>query len=95
VEQDDAAPARRPAERPILRRPRMDYASDAARHAPLTVVAAQRQARPPAPAPAPAGEPRPSVLAGLRGSGRGSGRVGAWRVHVEPGVTPAEGVLSM
>jgi hypothetical protein len=34
------------------------------------------------------------VLAGLRSPG-GSGRVNAWRAHVEPGVTPAEGVLSM
>ena len=95
AEQDNAIPVRRNAERPILRRSRMDYASDAARHAPVTVVATGGRARPPRPAPAPAAEPRPSVLAGLGGAGRGSGRVGAWRTHVEPGVVPAEGVLSM
>lgn len=95
AEQDNAPPARRNAETPIPRRSRMDYASDAAPHAPVTVVAAQRRTRPPRPAPAPAAEPRPSVLAGLGGAGRGSGRVGAWRNHVEPGVVPAEGVLSI
>lgn len=95
AEQDDPAPIRRPAERPILRRPRMDYASDAVRHAPVTVVATPRRPRPPRPAPVPAAEPRPSVLAGLGGPGRGSGRVSAWRAHVELGVTPAEGVLSI
>lgn len=95
VEQQNAAPVRRHAETPILRRSRIDYAYDAGRHAPVTEVAAQRQARPPRPAPAPAADPRPSVLAGLGGAGRGSGRVGAWRTHVEPGVVPAEGVLSM
>lgn len=38
-----------------------------------------------------------SVLAGYntRGSGGGSGRVKAWMAHVEPGVTPDEGLLSM
>jgi hypothetical protein len=40
-------------------------------------------------------EPSPSVLAGLVGARRGSNRVDAWRTHVEPGVTPAEGLLSM
>lgn len=41
--------------------------------------------------------PGSSVLAGLntRGSGGGSGRVKAWMAHIEPGVTPAEGLLSM
>jgi hypothetical protein len=58
-------------------------------------LTAERRARPLRPAPAPAVEPRPSVLAGLGGPGTGSGRVSAWRTHVEPGVTPAEGVLSM
>jgi hypothetical protein len=95
AEQDNAAPARRHAERPMLRRSRIDYAGDAARHAPVTVASNQRRSRPPRPAPAPAAEPRPSVLAGLGGAGRGSGRVGAWRTHVEPGMVPAEGVLSM
>lgn len=95
ADQENAAPTRRHAERPILRRSRMDYASDAARHAPVTAVETQRRARPLRPAPAPAAEPRPSVLAGLGGAGRGSGRVGAWRTHVEPGVVPIEGVLSM
>ena len=94
-EQDNAAPARRNAERPTLRRSRTDYASDAARHAPVAAPVPQRRAQPPRPAPAPAAELRPSVLAGLGGAGRGSGRVGAWRTHVEPGVVPAEGVLSM
>lgn len=38
-----------------------------------------------------------SELAGLntRGSGGGVGRVKAWRSHVEPGIEPAEGVLSI
>jgi hypothetical protein len=95
TEQGNAAPAHRHAERPILRRSTIDYAGDAARHAPVTVVGTERRARPPRPAPAPAAEPRPSVLAGLGGAGTGSRRVGAWRTHVEPGVVPAEGVLSM
>ncbi len=76
-------------EQVVPRRTRTDYATEAARHAPLPTAMTQRPARPPRPAP------RPSVLAGLGGSGRGSGRVSAWRAHVEPGVTPAEGVLSM
>jgi hypothetical protein len=89
AEQDNDPPARRNAERPMLRRSRIDYASDTARHAPVTVVVPSRRARPQRP------EPRPSVLAGLGGAGRGNGRVGAWRTHVEPGVVPAEGVLSI
>jgi len=92
AEQQNAIPAHRHAETPILRRSRIDYAGDAA---PVTVVGTRRRARPPRPAPAPTAEPTPSVLAGLGGAGRGSGRVGAWRTHVEPGVVPAEGVLSM
>jgi len=97
AEQDNAPPARREAERPILRRSRIDYANDAARHAPMIIAAPSRRARPRRPAPAPAAEQRPSVLAGLGGAGRGRGRgrVGAWRTHVEPGVVPAEGVLSI
>jgi hypothetical protein len=39
--------------------------------------------------------PRPSVMAGLGGQGRGSGRVGAWRTHVGLGVTPEEGLISV
>ncbi|OBT64231.1 hypothetical protein VE03_06865 [Pseudogymnoascus sp. 23342-1-I1] len=38
---------------------------------------------------------RSSVMAGLGGRGRGSGRVGAWRTHVGLGVTPEEGVISV
>lgn len=93
--QGKTAPPRRSAERPMLRRARIDYINDAARHAPVAVVTAHRRARPPRPAPAPAAEPRTSVLAGLRGAGSGNRRVSAWRAHVEPGITPAEGVLSM
>jgi hypothetical protein len=91
----DVPPPPRAAERLVPRRPRMDYATEAGRHAPVA-----------APAPRPASvvdrrasmlrpAPRPSVLAGLGGAGRGSGRVGAWRAHVQPGVIPDEGVLSM
>lgn len=36
---------------------------------------------------------RPAILAGL--SGRSGNRVNAWMSHVEPGVVPEEGVLSM
>jgi type IV secretory pathway VirB10-like protein len=42
-----------------------------------------------------AAEVRSSVMAGLGGRGRGSGRVGAWRTHVGLGVTPEEGVISV
>ncbi|OBT95237.1 hypothetical protein VE01_07600 [Pseudogymnoascus verrucosus] len=38
---------------------------------------------------------RSSVMAGLGGRGRGSGRVGAWRTHVGLGVEPEEGVISV
>lgn len=75
----------RPTERVVPRRTRTDYASEAAVHAPAGV------APPRAPS---SNEPRPSVLAGLGGSGRYANRVGAWRAHVEP-IAPAEGVLSM
>lgn len=74
-----------PAERVVPRRTRTDYASEASVHAPAG-VAPQR-------APT-SNEPRPSILAGLGGSGRYANRVGAWRAHVEP-IAPAEGVLSM
>ncbi|OBT86270.1 hypothetical protein VE02_05569 [Pseudogymnoascus sp. 03VT05] len=40
-------------------------------------------------------EVRSSVMAGLGGKGRGSGRVGAWRAHVGLGVEPEEGVISV
>lgn len=86
-EQAYNARAPRPSERVVPRRTRTDYASEAAVHAPIG-------REPPRP-PATAEGPRPSVLAGLGGRGRGSNRVSAWRTHVEPGVEPAEGVLSM
>ncbi len=81
----NSAQGTRPSERVILRRTRTDYESEAAVHAP--------PGRAPQ-GPPPMGEPRPSILAGL-GRGRGNNRVDAWRTHVEPGVTPAEGVISM
>jgi hypothetical protein len=86
-EQAYNAQAARPSERVVPRRVRTDYASEAAIHAPVGRV-------PPRPVVNQDG-PRPSVLAGLGGRGRGSNRVSAWRTHVEPGVAPAEGVLSM
>jgi hypothetical protein len=85
----NAAPTTRPSERVVPRRIRTDYAAEAAVHAPLG-RGHQRSAsvqEPPT--------PKPSVLAGLGGTRRGGNRVDAWRTHVEPGVTPAEGVLSM
>jgi len=83
----NSAASTRPSERVVPRRERNDYESEAAVHAPLRRVH-QRSA-------STTGEPRPSILAGLGGAGRGSNRVSAWRSHVEPGVEPAEGVLSM
>ena len=82
----NSARTTRPSERVVPRRSRTDYASEAAVHAPPGRTP-QRSASSRA--------PRSSELAGLRGSGRGSGRVNAWRTHVEPGVTPEEGVLSV
>jgi hypothetical protein len=85
----NAAPTTRPSERVVPPRLRRDYESEAAVHAPVG-RAPQRTAsarEPPT--------PRPSVLAGLGGARRGGNRVDAWRTHVQPGVTPAEGVLSM
>jgi hypothetical protein len=79
----------RASERLIPRRSRMDYATEAAIYAPAPAAASERRARPVRP------PPRDSVLAGLGGAGRGSGRVGAWRTHVLPGVVPEEGVLSI
>ncbi|PMD46782.1 hypothetical protein L207DRAFT_629273 [Hyaloscypha variabilis F] len=75
----------RPAERVVPRRTRTDYESEAAVHAPV--------ARAPEPSP-PRPEPTPGVLAGLRGTKRGTNRVSAWRTHVYPHVEPEEGVIS-
>lgn len=83
----NSAATTRPSERVVPRRTRTDYASEAARHAPVR--------RTPRRAATTRDPPRPSELAGLRGTGRGSGRVNAWRTYVEPGVVPAEGVLSV
>ena len=85
----NAAPTTRPSERVVPRRIRTDYESEAAVHAPVG-RAPQRTASAREPTTA-----RPSVLAGLGGPRRGGNRVDAWRTHVEPGVTPEEGVLSM
>jgi len=103
---NDALPRERAAERIVPRRSRTDYEAEAAVHAPL----GRSPLRPTPPQPAPRNErpregrgererggreqrePRPSVLAGLGGRGN---RVSAWRSHVEPGVEPEEGVLSM
>lgn len=80
----NSSPTTRPSERVVPRRTRTDYASEAAVHAPIG-----REPR----RSASARTPRPSVLAGL--GGRGNNRVNSWRTHVQPGVTPEEGVLSM
>lgn len=72
----------------VPRRSRTDYASEAAVHAPVGRA-------PPRAIPDQGEGTRPSILAGLGGAGRGSNRVNAWRNHVEPGMAPAEGVLSM
>jgi hypothetical protein len=76
----------RPAERVVPRRTRTDYASEAAVHAPVT--------RAPEPPRAPRPEPTPAVLAGLKGKGRETNRVSAWRNHIQPG-EPEEGVISV
>lgn len=85
----NAAPTTRPSERVVPRRVRRDYDSEAAVHAPAG-RAPQRSA-------SAAERPAPSIstLAGLKGNGRGHNRVSAWRRHVEPGLEPAEGVLSV
>lgn len=81
-----------PVDRLIPRRASHDYAPERAVHAPrspprpVSRVPSQHVQR---------RAPKDSVLAGLGGSGRGSNRVGAWRSHVEPGVVPAEGFLSV
>ena len=82
----NSARTTRPSVRVVPRRTRTDYQSEAAVHAPLERPSSHRSSG--------RGAPRPSVLAGLGGPGRGSGRVNAWRTHVEPGAPPEEGVLS-
>jgi hypothetical protein len=72
----------RPAERVAPARLRRDYESEAATHAPASVRREVRNQR------------RTSVLAGLGGRSKGTGRVDAWRTHVEPGLEAAQ-VLSM
>ena len=74
----------RPAEIVVPRRTRTDYEAEAAIHAPPG-RRAERMVT--------GREPRPAVLAGL--GGRGGNRVNAWRTHVELGVTPEEGVISV
>lgn len=86
AEQHNNSPTTRPSERVLPRRTRNDYASEAARHAPIVAAPTLRRPRASRTAPVPAVAPRPSVLAGLAGAGRGSGRVGAWRMHVQPGM---------
>ena len=76
----------RPAERVLPRRSRMDYAAEAAVHAPLGRTPERVHLR---------REQRPSVLAGLGGAARGDNRVDAWRTHIELGIVPDEGVLSV
>jgi hypothetical protein len=105
------APSTRPSERIVPRRTRTDYESEAAVHAPYSrrfdrvvstregpnrilptrqvermpsVRTSEREVAP----------PKTSVLAGL-GTHRGVNRVDAWRSHVEPGVEPEEGMLSI
>ena len=84
----NAASTTRSSEKEGPRRVGTDYATEAALHAPLG-RGHQRTASAQEPP-----MPRPSVLAGLGGARRGGNRVDAWRIHVEPGVEPAEGVLS-
>lgn len=85
----NSAPSTRPSERVVPRRIRRDYASEAAVHAPAGGIPTRSSSN------IERSSPSRSTLAGLRGNSRGSNRVSAWRRHVEPGVEPAEGVLSM
>jgi hypothetical protein len=85
-------PAGRASETLVPRRSRTDYATEAARHAPIRTSATQRRPSSSRRTSDPVAPPRRSELAGL--GGRGRDRVGNWRAHVEPGVTPEEGVLS-
>lgn len=62
------------AERMVPRHARADYEAEAAIHSPSS----RRQ-------PREREAPRPSVLAGLTGEGRGMNRVFEWRDHVAPG----------
>ncbi|KAH7317875.1 hypothetical protein BKA65DRAFT_410598, partial [Rhexocercosporidium sp. MPI-PUGE-AT-0058] len=85
---NDTLPRQRAAERVVPRRSRADYEAEAAVHAPpirAPRVERAREGRADR-------EARTSILAGLGGSGN---RVSAWRSHVEPGVEPEEGMLSM
>ncbi|KAL3419876.1 IBR domain-containing protein [Phlyctema vagabunda] len=79
----------RPVEVVVPARTRNDYASEVEVHSPVRRIPPRR------PVAAAPDAPKDSVLAGLGGKGRGSNRVSAWRSHIEPGVTPAEGVLSV
>jgi hypothetical protein len=105
------APTTRPSERIVPRRIRTDYASEAAVHAPYSRRldrAVSTREGPNRIIPTPQVErsnstrsserevpsPKTSVLAGL-GTRRGGNRVSAWRSHVEPGVEPEEGMLSI
>ncbi|TVY33371.1 E3 ubiquitin-protein ligase [Lachnellula occidentalis] len=78
-----AASSIRPSERLVPRRTRPDHESEAAVQAPGNIPQRSVSSR----------TPRVSVLAGL--GGRGNNRVHAWRSHVEPGITPEEGMLSI
>jgi hypothetical protein len=89
----NAAPNTRSEERVVPQRARRDYASEAAVHDPAGRAPPQRTASAREPSASGAG-PRHSVLAGLGGARRGN-RVDAWRTHVEPGVEPPEGMLSV
>lgn len=79
----------RASERVVPRRSRTDYESEAAVHAPPGRAPMQP---PPPRRTSSRREPKVSELAGLGGRGN---RVSAWRSHVEVGVEPEEGVLSM
>lgn len=70
-------------ERVVPMRTRTDYETESAIHQPAR--SSSRRARQTA-------EPRTSILAGLGGRGN---RVSAWRSHIEPGVEPEEGMLSI
>jgi hypothetical protein len=85
----NSAQSTRPSERVIPRRIRRDYESEAATHAPVGRMPQRSASAVERPTPS------RSALAGLKGNSRGSNRVSAWRRHVEPGLAPAEGVLSM
>jgi hypothetical protein len=85
----NSSPSTRPSERVVPRRIRRDYESEAAVHAPAGRTHQRSSTN------IERSGPSSSTLAGLRGNSRGSNRVSAWRRHVEAGVEPVEGVLSM